>query len=191
MRRFAALAPVLPGPDCADTGSAAGFTKWAGYFRSTTFRRTISDSLTTSARSLAFSSISDTRSVSSTSSQAASSRTDDALERGFPLVAGYAFPMTDIPGTDSPPAKRFEGEEAESASKFGRFKGQTAAQLQRIAGGSIKYKDEDLLRSLFIVRPGRVRLTRGGVSTFLHRLTSAITQCPRGPWLGMRANETK
>ena len=34
------------------------------YFRSTTFRRTISDSLTTSSRSLAFSSINDTRSVS-------------------------------------------------------------------------------------------------------------------------------
>ena len=179
MRRFAALAPVSPGPDCPETGSAAGFTKWAGYFRSTTFRRTISDSLTTSARSLAFSSISDTRSVSSTSSQAASSRTDDALERGFPLVAGYAFPMTDIPGTHSPPAKRFK-RRAESASKFGRFKGQTAAQLQRIAGGSIKYKDEDLLRSLFIVRPGRVRLTRGGVSTFLHRFDQRDNSVPTG-----------
>ena len=184
MRRFAALAPVLPGPDCADTGSAAGFTKWAGYFRSTTFRRTISDSLTTSARSLAFSSISDTLSVSSTSSQAASSRTDDALERGFPLVAGYAFPMTDIPGTNSPPAKRFEEKRLKSASKFGRFKGQTAAQLQRIAGGSIKYKDEDLLRSLFIVRPGRVRLTRGGVSTFLHRFDQRDNSVPTGTVVG-------
>jgi hypothetical protein len=27
--------------------------------------------------------------------------------------------------------------------------------MQRIAGGIKKYKDEDLLRSLFIVRPGR------------------------------------
>ena len=48
---------------------------------------------------------------------------------------GYAFPMTDIPWHELTPSQAAAGDLAESASKFGRFKGQTAAQMQRIAGG--------------------------------------------------------
>ena len=138
-------------------GRAAGFTKWPGYFRSTTFRKTMSDSLTTSARSLAFSSMSDSRSVSSTSSQAASSRTGDALEQCFRLVAGYAFLMTDIPGTNSPPAKLHEEIRLSPRQNLDGSKGKQQHRCSELRAGIEEHKDEDLLRSLFIVRPGRVR----------------------------------
>jgi hypothetical protein len=77
----------------------------------------------------------------------------------------------------------------ESASKFGRFEGETAAQVQQIADANVAKS----LRILYHIGLSKV-LTRGGATPSFRQdiSTSAITQSPRFcPWAGTRADETK
>jgi hypothetical protein len=51
------------------------------------------------------------------------------------LVAGYAFPMTDIPGTDSPPAKRFEEKRLSPRQNLDGSKGKQQRSCSELRAG--------------------------------------------------------
>jgi hypothetical protein len=87
------------------------------------------------------------------------------------------------------PSQALTVDSPESASKLGRFEGETAAHVQQIADANVAKS----LRILYHIGQSKV-LTRGGAAIFLRQdiSTSAIIQSPRFcPWVGTRADETK